>query len=162
MSASNVRSGRSHRVGVAVVVAASGAALLPAFGVESASAAPLTATVFTVVQEGLTPDGGARLAKAAGIGNALLDDGSFAFVDAARFGVVPSRVVGKGVDESRQPTESQAIDFTALSKITTLSDSAALEKAGALLAAPEGYRATATVGHTSLDQSDAKGNPLGS
>jgi non-ribosomal peptide synthetase component F len=69
-------------------------------------------------------------------------------------------VVDKGVDESRQPTESQAIDFTALSKITTLSDSAALEKAGALLAAPEGYRTAATVGHTSLDQSDAKGNPL--
>ena len=157
MSASTFRPGRSQRVVVAVAIAASGAALLPVFGAESATAAPLTATVFKVVQEGLTPESGARLAKAAGVGNALLEDGSFAYVDAARFGVVPSTVVGKGVDESRRATESSAIDFAALDKITTLSDAAAADRAKALLIPPDPYRSTATIGHTTVEQSDAKG-----
>src|SRR3954454_15130592 len=153
------RPGRSHRAVVAVAVAASSVALLPAFGTP-ATAAPVTATVFKVVQEGLTPDGGSQLAKSAGIGNALLEDGSFAYVDQARFGVVPSTVVGKGVDESLRATQSQAIDFAALDKITTLSDAAAAERAKALLIPPAGYRAAATIGHTTLDQSDAKGRAL--
>lgn len=160
MSVSMIRPGRSQRVVVAAAIAASSAALLPVFGAESATAAPLTATVFKVVQEGLTPEGGERLAKAAGIGNALLEDGSFAFVDAKRFAVVPSTVVGKGVDEARRPTVSEAIDFTALGKITTLPDTAAAERAKALLVPPSGYQATATIGHTSVEQADAKGNPL--
>jgi Family of unknown function (DUF6345) len=145
---------------VAVTVAASGAALLPVLAAQPATAAPLTATVFKVVQEGLTPDGGARLAKAAGVGNALLDDGSFAYVDTARFGVVPSTVVGKGVDESQRATESKAIDFTALAKFTTLPDAVAAERAKVLLVPPAGYRATATIGHTTADQADAKGRTL--
>lgn len=160
MSVSMIRSGRSSRVVVAVAVAATSAALLPALGVQSAAAAPLTATVFSVVQEGLTPEGGERLAKAAGIGNALLADGSFAYIDKARFGVVPSTVVAKGFDESRRPTESQAINFAALSKITTLSQAAAAERAKGLLMPPTNYQATATVGHTTVEQSDAKGTPL--
>ena len=161
MSTSLIRPGRSQRAVIAVAVAASSAALLPVFGAGSATAAaPLTATVFKVVQEGLTPESGERLAKAAGIGNALLEDGSFAYVDNARYGVVPSTVVGKGVDESRRATVSEAIDFTALAKITTLSDAAAAERAKSLLVAPSGYRAVATVGHTTVDQSDAKGRAL--
>src|SRR4051794_6190159 len=160
MYGSMARPGRSPRVALAVAVAASSAALAPVFGASSATAAPLTATVFTVVQEGLTPDGGARLAKAAGIGNALLPDGSFAYVDAARFAVVPSTVVAKGVDESRRPTESQAIDAAALGKITTLPDATAAERAKALLVPPNGYQASATVGHTTVEEADAKGNPV--
>jgi hypothetical protein len=161
MSASLLRPRRGHRVVVAVAVAACTGALLPLVGSGSATAAaPLTATVYTVVQEGLTPESAQRLAKAAGIGDALLDDGSFAYVDTARFGVVPSSVVGKGEDELQRATLSQAIDFAALEKISTLSDAAATERAKALLAVPPGYRATATIGHTMLDQSDAKGNPL--
>src|SRR6187551_2856390 len=108
MSTFLLRPGRSQRAVVAVAVAASGAALLSAIGAETASAAPLTATVFKVVQEGLTPAGGERLAKSAGIGNALLEDGSFAFVDTKRFAVVPSTAVAKGVDEQQRPTLSQA------------------------------------------------------
>ncbi len=173
MSAPTSRPGRRHRAIVAAAVVTSGA-MLPAFGLGQAAAAsgisiapaprgvaaPLTATLFKVVQEGLTPDGGAALAKSARIGNALLEDGSFAFVDQDRFGVVPSSVVGKGVDESRQATVDQAIDFGALDKITTLSDAAATERARALLAPPAGYRATATVGHTTLDQADSRGRTL--
>jgi hypothetical protein len=163
-----MRPGRHQRALVAVTLAASGACLLPLMAAQSATAlagaasAPLTATVFKVVQEGLTPEGGQRLAKSAGIGNALLDDGSFAYVDQARFGVVPSSPVEKGIDEAQRPTLSQAIDFAALDKITTLSDAAASERAKALLVPPAGYRATATVGHTTVDRSDAKGRTLGS
>jgi len=160
MSEPKFRPGRGQRVVVAVAVAASSAALLPAFGAQAAVAAPLTATVFTVVQEGLTLADGERLARSAKIGNALREDGSFGFVDGARFGVVPSKVVGKGVDESRRATVSEAIDYAALAKITTLSDAAATERARALLVPPSGYRATATLGHTAVEQSDAKGKAL--
>jgi uncharacterized protein DUF6345 len=160
MSASMIRAGRSHRVVVAVVIAASSGASVPLFAAGPATAAPLTATVFKVVQEGLTPESAERLAKAAGVGNALLEDGSFAYVDPARFAVVPSTVVGQGVDESRRATQSRAIDSAALGKITTLSDAAASERAQALLVAPPGYRTTATIGHTAAEQSDAKGRPL--
>jgi hypothetical protein len=161
MSTSLLRPGRNQRAVIAVAVASCGAALLPVFGAGSATAAtPLTATVFTVVQEGLTPESGERLATAARIGNALLEDGSFAFVDETRYAVVPSTTVAKGVDENRRATVSEAIDFTALGKITTLPDAAAAERAGALLVPPSGYRATATIGHTTVDQSDAKGRAL--
>jgi Family of unknown function (DUF6345) len=165
MSGSPVRPGRPRRavrrrVVVVLTVATSGAALLPALGASPAAAAPLTAPVYKVVQEGLTPEGGAQLARSARIGNALQEDGSFAFVDTARFGVVPSTAVGRGVDESQRPTVSQAVDFTALGKITTLSDAEAAERAKALLVPPAGYGATATVGHTTVDQSDARGKLL--
>ena len=160
MSAFMFRVGRGRRAVVAVAVTACSAALLPAFGAQAATTVPLTATVFTVVQEGLTPEGGQQLAKAARIGNALRPDGSFAFVDAARFGVVPSTVVGKGFDESRRETVSQAVDFAALEKTTTLSDAAATERARALLVPPAGYRATPTVGHTAVELSDTRGRAL--
>jgi hypothetical protein len=145
---------------VAVAVAASGAALLSAIGAETATAAPLTATVFKVVQEGLTPEGGERLAKSAGIGNALLEDGSFAFVDTKRFAVVPSIAVAKGVDEQQRPTLSQAIDNAALERITALPDATAAARAKALLVPPSGYGVTATIGHTTLEQSDARGTAV--
>lgn len=160
MSASIARRRRRRRVGAAVAVATSTAALLPMLAAQPAAAAGLSAPVFTVTQEGLTPEAAERLAKSARIPNALKDDGSFAFVDNARFSVVPSTRVATGVDESRRPTESQAIDFAALDKIAVLPEATAAERAKALLIAPAGYGTTATIGHTTFEQSDAEGRPV--
>jgi hypothetical protein len=125
-----------------------------------AAAATQTAPAFKVVSEGLTPETAARLAAAAGIGNALRPDGSFSFVDPARYAALPQTDVAKGTDEQRRPTLSQALDLKAVEQIRVVSDADALKKAAALLPVPSAYRATRTVGHTRLDQSDAKGNVL--
>jgi hypothetical protein len=145
-----------------LATATSGAVLLP---VVNASAAPvgatatLTAPVYKVVQEGLTVEGAAALAKNAGVGNALRPDGSFAFTD-ERFGRVPAKAISRGTDESGQATLSEAIDFDALAKITTVSDAEALRRARTILPVPKGYGAVASVDHTQVDQSDVRGNVI--
>ena len=157
-SMSRVAATSRGRRGAALAVTALAASTMSLAG--PAEAETLEVPVFTVAQEGLTPDEGARLARAAGIGNALRPDGSFAFVDDKRFATVPSTAVRRGVDEDGRATVSQAIDFTALRRVGVLSDAAALEKAAGVLPVPEGYQAVRTVGHTTFEQSDAKGTRL--
>ena len=113
--------------------------------------------VYQVVGEGLTPQGAAQLADRAGIGNALRPDGSFAFTDPERYGRVPSKVAGRGVDENRRPTVSRAVDFEALENIQLPSQESAIESARSLLSLPEAYGATPVAGHTTVEQSDRKG-----
>src|SRR4051812_27821145 len=136
---------RRRGLSAAAMLVLGGAVVAPVGAIGTASAAApaavasLTAPVFRVVSEGLTPDTADALARRAGIGNALLPDGSFAFVDTARFGVVPSVRVGTGLDEHDRPTMSEAIDVGALERITTLPEPAAREKAAGLLPVPAGY-----------------------
>src|SRR5689334_16123693 len=108
--------GRNRALVLSLVTATTGAAvLMPVVSAQAApNAAALTATVYKVVQEGLTADAAATLAKNAGVGNALRPDGSFAFTDEKRFGRVPAKAVSRGVDESGQATLSEAVDFDAL------------------------------------------------
>jgi hypothetical protein len=155
--------GRNRALVLTLATATTGAVLLP---VVNASAAPLgatatlTATVYKVVQEGLTVDAAAALAKSAGVGNALRPDGSFAFTDEKRFGRVPAKALSRGTDESGQATVSEAIDFDALDKIKTVSDDEALRRAKTILPVPKGYGAATAVDHTQVDQSDARGKVI--
>ncbi|MCE0534799.1 DUF6345 domain-containing protein [Kineosporia rhizophila] len=144
-----------------MAAATTGAVLAPL----SAQAAPteaLTATVYQVVQEGLTEKQAEKLARKAGVGNALRPDGSFAFVDKARFARVPTREIGKGVDERRGATVAEELDLSKLDAIRTIPQDEALRKARQLLAVPQGYGILASVGHTTLDHSNGDGKLLSS
>ena len=69
---------------------------------QPASAAPDTAPIYKVTQEGLSADQGAQLADAFGIPNVLQSNGAFSYADDA-FAQVPLRKVGEGKDESGRP-----------------------------------------------------------
>ena len=148
---------------VASALAAAGtlATTVPLQSLASVGAAEKTeATLFEIVQEGMTPDSAARLAEKAGIGNALQEDGSFNFVDSARFASVPQTQIGRGEDEHGRPTTSEALDFEALAKIRVLPERKAAEMASHLVELPDGYKAQPIIGHTTLDRADAKGNTI--
>ncbi|GAA3592020.1 hypothetical protein GCM10022223_03350 [Kineosporia mesophila] len=119
-----------------------------------------TAPVYTVVQEGLTAEQAEKLARTAGIGNALRPDGSFSFTDPRRFARVPGTAVERGKDEDGRATVSEAVDFTALARTKALPDDEALKLAKNLLPVPDGYGARPVVDHTTLDQSDTRGTLL--
>src|SRR6185312_2612532 len=96
-----------HRMGVlalATVAAAAAAATTSAgraaasltVGTHAMATTAATAPTYRVVQEGLTPADGARLADALGIGNALRPNGAFAYVDGSRFQQLPTTRIGAG------------------------------------------------------------------
>jgi hypothetical protein len=128
----------------------------------TATAASGTAPVFSVAQEGLTVDQGAALAGTFSIPNALETTGAFNYVDPVKFNQVPQKTVGKGTDESRRPTTSQALDVAALDGIKPPSDDLALSRANALLrqaGLSQDFVANPTVSHNVLQLSDAAGKP---
>ena len=121
-----------------------------------------TAPAYRVVQEGLTPEGGARLADAFKIDNALLPNGAFAYVDAAQFAQVPQRKVEEGKDEQGNPTLSQALDLEAVAAIRPISDDDALSRAKQLLDVADlspDLSARAVVSHSELTLADREGRP---
>jgi hypothetical protein len=116
--------------------------------------------VYAVVQEGLTADEGAQLAKAFGTENALQSNGFFSYVDAARFGQVPLGTAGRSTrDESGRRIQPQAIDYGALQKVTPVPDAEALERGSRLVdlaALSDDLKAEPTVSHTELTLTDAE------
>ena len=154
---STSHSSRFHRARPAVALATTlttAAAVLP-FVMQPASAAELTAPVFAVVSEGLTPDQAKEYSAALDIGNALRPDGSFSFT-ADGYATAPTKVVGEGRSEDG-PTVSQALDREALSKITVLSNTKALELAKRFAPVEQPYTATPKVGNTLLESIDKRG-----
>lgn len=146
--------GITRRWSAALVAgAALAGAVLPSAG---AAAEEARVPVYRVVQEGLTPEQSKALAERAGVRDALREDGTFAYVDAAGTRV-PSVVVGKGRDEDGRATVSEALDQRALARITTISPDEARDRAAALIRLPKAYEAEPLVGHTELEQADRKG-----
>jgi hypothetical protein len=122
--------------GVCIVAAASSLVLAASvLGAGTASADDqLEVPFYAVVQEGLTADEGAQLAKAFGTENALQSNGLFSYVDATRFGQVPLADAGRVVkDEAGRRVQAQAIDHAALEKLTPVPDEEALKQAETLV-----------------------------
>lgn len=152
------RMGRPTRLLAAgLITATSFSGIAPLLPSATAGAAGATAPVYRITAEGMTPDSGARLAEQARIGNALRSDGSFTYTNESRYAVVPSRQVATGKDENGEPTVSEAVDFRALKEMTVISEDDALRRAEQLLAVPKHYDVEPIVGHTTVEQSDAKG-----
>ncbi|MBT0774089.1 hypothetical protein KIH74_34405 [Kineosporia sp. J2-2] len=154
---STTRRARGRALTVTLAAATTGAVLMPLSGGASAQARPLgaaivpTATVYQVVQEGLTATDAETLARTAGIGNALRPDGSFSYTDPERFARVPTSFLREGKDESGLPTASESVDFAALARIKAPSDDVALRRAKEVLPVPKGYGAQTVIGHTTVD-----------
>jgi hypothetical protein len=126
-------------------------------GAVAAPAEEQTLPVYAVVQEGLTADQGARLAKSFGTPNALQSNGMFSFADPAKFARVPLTTGRSTVDESGRRIKSQALGYKALAKIKPVADKTALKKAAALLKlAPlsGGLAARPVISHTQLTLTD--------
>lgn len=135
--------------------------------VVAGGAAPAAAAeavpVYTVDQEGLTPEEGQALAGAFEIPNALEPAGSFSYVDAARFADVPLETAGQGEDESGRRTVTQVLDPKALREIEAVPPEEALERAGRLVelaGLSEGMTARAEVSHSELTLSDDRGEQM--
>lgn len=128
----------------------------------SAHSAALTAPAYLVVTEGLTKDDAARLADSLGIGNALRPDGSFGFVDAKSFQAIPRKAVAEGVDEKGNKTLAEQLDLEALHSIRALPIEDMMGKARELVPVPKAYDVKLIGGHTSVEEADAKGNPIAS
>jgi hypothetical protein len=143
-----------------IAVGAAGLLAAPVFGTGAAAAEePQTVPVYAVVQEGLTAEQGAELARAFGTPNALQGNGYFGYVDAAAFGQVPLAPVGRaGKDESGRATQAQAIDTAALEKLRPVADEEALARGERLLKlsdlSPE-LTAKPEITHTELTLTDA-------
>jgi hypothetical protein len=141
---------------IRIVAAGSSAAVAATvLGAGTASAdIQLDVPVYAVVQEGLTADEGARLAKTFGTENALQSNGLFSYVDAARFGQVPLTQPGRPVrDESGRAVQAQSIDHAALAKITPVPDERALELGKHFVAVSELSKelsAKPSISHTEL------------
>jgi hypothetical protein len=128
----------------------------------AAAAASTTAPVYRVVQEGLTRGDAQRVAEAFGLGNAnaLQPNGAFAYVDAARFGQVPTKTVRQGKDEAGRPIVSEALDTAALKSIRPLADADALGRSAKLLdvaGVGSDFAAKPQVSHTDLTIADRNG-----
>jgi hypothetical protein len=117
--------------------------------------------VYAVVQEGLTADEGAQLAKTFQTENALQSNGFFSYVDPARFGQVPLSAPGRATrDEVGRPTSAQAIDYDALAKIKPVPDDEALKRGQelvGLVGLSKGLTARPSVSHTELTITGAEG-----
>lgn len=120
-----------------------------------------TAPIYTVTQEGMTSDQGAKLADALQIPNSVQADGSFSYIGSA-FDAVPQTTVAKGTDESGRATVSQALDVRALAALKPLSDDLALRRASiipGLVGVGGDLKATPSVSHSELALADADGRP---
>jgi hypothetical protein len=146
---------RVGRAWMAVPALAAGVCLLagaPAFAAD-------TAPIYTITQQGMSADQGAKLAGTLGIDAATQADGSFSYTGAG-FGNVPQKTVGKGEDESGRPVVSQALDMAAIQAIKSLSNDVALKKASivpSIVGIGGDLRATPSVAHTQLTLSDKAG-----
>ncbi|MFI5932167.1 DUF6345 domain-containing protein [Actinoplanes sp. NPDC051494] len=150
-----------HRIvaGAAGLLAAPALAGLaaPALAAEDVTTVP----VFAVVQEGLTGDEGAELARTFGTPNALEANGYFSFVDPVANAQVPLTAVrGRTVkDESGRPVQAQRIDREALERIRPVSDETALELGAKLVEQSRlspGLTAVPEVSHTELTLTGAR------
>jgi hypothetical protein len=124
----------------------------------AAAADPETLPIYTVVQEGLTADEGAQLAKTFETPNALQANGMFSYLDAARFGQVPLGAGRPAKDEAGREIQAQAIDFAALDQLKPVPEKEALTRAAALVklaGLSEGLTARPVVSHTELTLTDA-------
>ncbi|GLZ80323.1 hypothetical protein Afil01_51300 [Actinorhabdospora filicis] len=143
------------------------AAILVASLAQTGQAAPtaLTATVYSVVQEGLTVADGQRLADTFGIGNALYPNGAFSYADNDKFQYVPHKVVGSGKDEGGNATQDEAVDLDAVKAIKPLPDAQALARAQKLAdiaLKSEGLTLKPRVTHSTFTLSDDAGKVIGS
>jgi hypothetical protein len=147
-------------VAIGAALVAAGASLT---GGPALAADEQSVPVYSVTQEGLTPDEGAKLAATFGVQNALQSNGFFSYVDPSRFGQVPLTATGQaGEDESGRPTVAQAVDFAALDKIKLVPDEVALRRGAQLLqlaALSPDLTARPTVSHTELALADREGRP---
>lgn len=143
----------------AVGVSALGATATASTPSQAHEAATIYAPVYDVVKEGFTQDDGARLAATFGIGNAVRRDGSFAYLDSKRFGVLPGSWAGTSEDEDGHKVTARKLDLAALKKITTLTPEEAIEKVSGLVPVPAGFEAQPVAGYTTVEVADAKGNP---
>ncbi len=125
-------------------------------------AAPATseAPLFAVTQEGMTQQQADALAEQAGIRSVLDKRGGFTFVDAKRYGKVPTTKRRTGKDERGHRTVARKLNLTKIRAIQTLSDSKALEQARLLLTLPSGFAAEPNVTHTELTLSDLRGKKV--
>ena len=109
-----------HRTSIAGAVVMSAGFLLASLPTGSPATAsenphPQEVPIYSVAQEGMTPHQAKTLAARAKVGLALRPDGSFAYVDKARYLTVPTQAVAKkqrvGRDEERQVTVAQAVNL---------------------------------------------------
>jgi len=154
----------AHRrvIAAAVATATVGAALTTGVATgASAATGELRLPTFTVTQEGLTADDGARLAEAFRVPNALRGNGAFSFTDPTEFQRVPLKAGGTAsLDESKRRTTPQVIDFAALERVKPAANDVALRQANTLLGLAglsEGLAATPSVSHSELTITDPGG-----
>ena len=155
---------RSRRPWRSMLVFTSAATIAACVGLAGGGSQPAgaasydTAPAYRVVQEGLTPAEGARLADAFGIGNALLPNGAFAFVDGSRFAECRRRKGAEGKDESGHPTLSQALDMRGAhvdpARIRTPRRWPAPQKLVDLAGLSPDFKAEPTISHTQLTLTD--------
>lgn len=125
---------------------------------------PQEVPIYSVAQEGMTPHQARVLAARAKVGPALKADGSFSFVNKARYLKVPTQAVAKkqrvGRDEERQVTVAEAVNLKALARTKVITPSVALRRANALLPAVPGLKAVPTVDFTKVEISNKNGRLL--
>lgn len=123
------------------------------------------ATIYDVVQEGLTADQAKRLNATLGVEGALQPDGSYIYAS-PEFAKVPQKTVATGKDESGRPTTSQALDTDALKRLRPLPDDDVLKRVPIFMdyVGVDGdvVSLKPTVAHTELDLADANGRPTAS
>ncbi len=147
------RTGATGLAAGALIAAVMG---LPTSG---ANAAPLTAPVFKVTQEGLTAEQASALAERAGVGNAVRPDGTFGYVGNS-FAKVPSKKVPrkarKGKTEDGRSV-AQAVNRRALASTEVIGDRDALAMAAKTFDEVGTFSAIPQVDHTTVDISNARG-----
>ena len=155
----------SSRSWMTVPALAAGVFLLAASGASaSVPDAPERATIYDVVQEGLTQDQAKRLNAAYGIEGALQPDGSFLYAS-PEFAKVPQKTVATGKDESGRSTTSQALDVDALKRLRAPSEDTVLKRVPIFMdvvGVDGDVKAAPTVANTELDVADANGRPTAS
>ena len=119
------------------------------------------APVYAVTGQGMGQDEAKALADRLGIAPALEKSGAFSYVDAARYGKVPSRKGVTGTDEKGRRTVARKLDVEALKALDVMPEGEAMERARGSLRLPKGFDAEPQVSHTQLTMADARGATLG-
>ncbi len=155
----------SNRSWMTVPALAAGVLLLAASGASaSVPDAPERATIYDVVQEGLTQEQAKRINATYGIEGALQPDGSFIYAS-PEFAKVPQKTIATGKDESGRPTTSQALDTDALKQLRPIPADTAVKNAANFLqvfGVTGEVTAKAIPSNTELDLADANGRPTAS
>ncbi len=163
---------RSRRRSALVAVPSAGAVVAGVIATGVTGAATVTAHAadlprvsqeapyFRVTAEGLDPDRAQAMADRAGVRNALRRDGTFAFVDARRFGRVPTTKGATGKDEDGRRTVARRLDLERIKAIRPLDEDKAVSLAHDLLDLPEGFETSAHPSHTQLTLSGRRGRTL--